>query len=122
MSHIASPIGNEITCVMYDIDDAVLNDVEKLEQALLEAASKENLTVLKQMSHKFEPYGFTAMLMIQESHIAIHTYPEYHCLVFNLYSCRGPNDGKITMESFKNAVKPKEIDLKERKIKIDSKE
>lgn len=57
--------------------------------------------------------------MIQESHIAIHTYPEYNCLVFNLYSCRGPEDGRNALDFFRRAVNPASVDIREKMVSIE---
>lgn len=122
MTHISKPVGNEITCIMHGIDDAVLNNVEKIEKDLLDAAAQEDFEILKTASYAFHPQGFTAILLLGESHIAIHTYPEYKCLVFNLYSCRGPEDGRKTLEYFRKQLNPSKVDIKEKRIKIDSKE
>lgn len=118
MTYKSKPVGNEITCVMHGVKDAVLNDVKNLEKILTDTARTENFKILNKMSHIFKPYGFTAILLIQESHIAIHTYPEHHSLVFNLYSCRGPEDGRRAYGFFKKAVVPKKIDFTEKKIRI----
>jgi S-adenosylmethionine decarboxylase len=118
MTYKSNPVGNEITCIMYGIKDAVLNDAEKLEQLLIEAAAVENFNILDKKSHIFNPRGYSAILLIQESHIAIHTYPEYNSLVFNLYSCRGPEDGKKTLEYFKNALHPSKIESRQNKVVV----
>ncbi len=119
MTHKSNPVGNEITCVMFGIKDAVLNGVDLLEKALMDCAKEENFKILKKISHRFEPRGYTAILLIQESHIAVHTYPEYNCLVFNLYSCRSPEDGRKSLEFFKKAVNPEKITLRENQVRID---
>ncbi|MBU3925893.1 adenosylmethionine decarboxylase [Patescibacteria group bacterium] len=118
MTHKSSPVGNEITCIMYGIKDAILNDVKKLEKDLVEAANHENFQILNAVSYVFQPQGFTAMLLLGESHIAIHTYPEYNCLVFNLYSCRGPEDGRKTLDFFIKSVLPENVDTRENKVRI----
>jgi len=118
MTHKSNPVGNEITCIMYGIKDAILNDSKKMMRVLLEAAKKEKFKILKSVSYAFKPHGFTAILLIQESHIAIHTYPEYNCLVFNLYSCRGPRDGRRALNFFKKAIGPKKVNLRESRVKI----
>lgn len=118
MTHKSNPVGNEITCIMHGIKDAVLSDSKKMMRVLLEAAKKEKFKILKSVSYAFKPRGFTAILLIQESHIAIHTYPEYNCLVFNLYSCRGPWDGRRALNFFKKAMGPKKVDLRESRVVI----
>lgn len=118
MTFKSNPIGNEITCIMYGIDDAVLSDHKKIEQLLLESAAQENFNILDKKFYAFRPHGFTGILLLTESHIAIHTYPEYNSLVFNLYSCRGPEDGKRALEYFKTALKPSQIELRQNKVAI----
>ncbi len=118
MTFKSSPIGSEITCIMYGINDAVLNDTDKLEKFLLEAANHENFKILSRASHIFRPHGYTSILLIQESHIAIHTYPEYNSLVFNLYSCRSPEDGKKAFEYFKRALNPSKVTFRKNNVII----
>ena len=106
---------------MFGIKDAVLSDASLLEKELLACAQEEDFKVLEKISHKFEPRGYTAILLIQESHIAIHTYPEYDCLVFNLYYCRVPEDGKKALEFFQNALNPSSINLRQNQVRLDGK-
>lgn len=119
MTYKSNPIGNEITCIMYGIKNAVLNNTKKLEQLLLASAAQEKFKILDKVSHVFQPRGYSAILLIQESHIAIHTYPEYNSLVFNLYSCRGPGDGEKTVKYFKNALKPTKTQIIKKRIKVE---
>lgn len=104
---------------MYGLNKALLSDAKKLENLLLEAASQENFKILNKISHTFKPYGYSAVLLIQESHIAIHTYPEYCSLVFNLYSCRGSQDGFKAYEYFKNALQPSRIEFRQSNVSVD---
>jgi S-adenosylmethionine/arginine decarboxylase-like enzyme len=46
-----------------------------------------NFKVLKRVSHNFSPYGFTALFLLSESHLAIHTFPEENKTYIELSSC-----------------------------------
>lgn len=46
-----------------------------------------NLTVVKKVEHKFEPYGETIVWILAESHFSIHTYPEHNYLSLDIYIC-----------------------------------
>ena len=116
-----SPIGNEISCVMYGIKSEDLSNNSKLENLLLEAAKQDSFKVLEKINHSFEPQGYTSVLLIQESHIAVHTYPEYGSLFFYLYSCRSRHDGRKTYQYFKDSLNPSSIDFKERDIVVEDK-
>jgi len=108
--------GNEISCVMHGIDAEILNDHKKLEEALLWALNQDRFTILEKASHVFSPKGFTCMVMLAESHVSVHTYPEHNSLYFGLYSCRGEGDGKKTYDIFKEAIKPVSEDFIQRSI------
>ena len=63
------------------------------ESFLLSVASLINATPLKYVEHSFEPIGKTAILLLGESHISIHTYPEYGVVFCDVFTC-----GKIKPE------------------------
>ena len=115
----SSPIGNEISCVMYGLPEAILDDEEKLKTLLLEGLKRDNFKILKVADYKFQPQGYTCCVLLAESHAAIHTYPEYNSLVFYLYSCREEGDGKKTFEFLKEKLKPKSVDFKEKIVKVE---
>lgn len=115
----SSPIGNEISCVMYGLPEKILNDGEKLKTLLLEGLRRDNFKILEIADYKFQPQGYTICVLLAESHAAIHTYPEYNSLVFYLYSCREEGDGKKTFEFLKEKLSPSTIDFKERVVKVE---
>lgn len=54
----------------------VLDDATELEKIISQTREKFGITILKIYSHQFEPQGASALALIAESHMAIHTYPE----------------------------------------------
>lgn len=116
MSYKSTTTGNEISCIMYGISDKKLSDTQKLGEKLSQALKTDKFDVLDKVSHAFTPQGFTIVILLAESHVAVHTYPEYNSLYFNLYSCRGEKDGEKTYEEFKKYLKPESVDFLENKI------
>lgn len=121
MSYKSPTTGNEISCVMYGIDKKILADGDMLEEKLLQALDEDKFDVLEKVSHTFEPQGYTIAVLLAESHVAVHTYPEYNSLYFNLYSCRGEHDGERTFDIIKKYLNPSDIDFIERKIFVGKK-
>ena len=84
--------------------------VEKLEnialmEGILEKAAKlMDLTLLKTVSHKFSPQGLTAIALLAESHIAIHTYPEENSIFVEVMSCCGRGDARKVLELMENML------------------
>ncbi len=116
MSYQSPEIGNEISCVMHGIDDKILRNTKILEKKIIAALKKEKFTVLDIISRKFKLQGYTLVALLAESHLAIHTYPEYNSFYLSIYSCRGKEDGAKTYEAVKTYLKPKFVDYSNKKI------
>jgi len=121
MGYKSSSIGNEISCVMYGIDPVLLDDGKGLEEKLLDALKQDGFHILDKASYEFSPKGYTLVVLLAESHVSIHTYPEYNSLYFGLYSCRGDGDGVKTYEIFKEGLKPVSVDFIQRPISVGKK-
>lgn len=117
MFYKSSPVGHEISCSMNGISKEFLLKPKKIEILLKEILIKEKFEILDSINYIFKPAGFTILILLAESHLAIHTYPEYNSLYFNMYSCRGPRDSENTFKFLKRKIKPKKIIFyKENKI------
>ena len=83
-------VGTEWIVDAEGCDAAALKDPEKLQMILQQVISDLRLHVLSTpMLHKFpEPGGVTGLIMLTESHLACHTYPEFRAATFNLYCCK----------------------------------
>ena len=63
------------------------DDESHIRTMLVNAAVMSNSTLLDVSSHKFEPYGVTAIALLAESHISIHTWPEKGMAVCDVFTC-----------------------------------
>ena len=66
---------------------ATLNDEEYIKETLIEAAKIGQLEVIKVDTHKFEPQGVTALALLADSHISIHTWPEKGLAMCDIFTC-----------------------------------
>ena len=76
--------------VLVDISDAepsVLNNSKILENSLVSAAEAEGVTVLGTLCKDFQPSGVTILLLLAESHVSLHTYPELGKAFFDAFTC-----------------------------------
>jgi S-adenosylmethionine decarboxylase len=81
----------------YNCNQAVLDDVAGIEQHMNEAARVCGATIVQSTFHRFEPWGVSGVVVISESHLAIHTWPEYGYASVDLYTC---GDDIQPMEAF----------------------
>ena len=72
---------------LYRCDYEKLNDESFLRCTLNRAAKLANATVLNLISNKFEPHGVTAIALLAESHISIHTWPESNYSAVDIFTC-----------------------------------
>ena len=72
---------------LYRCDYEKLNDESFLRCTLSKAAKLAQATVLNLISNKFEPQGVTAIALLAESHISIHTWPESYYSAVDIYTC-----------------------------------
>lgn len=106
MTYQSSSAGHIIIAVLHGISNERIRDNKFLSRTLKELLESDNFTINGSMSHTYDPQGFTTAHLLAESHAAVHTYPEFRSLFFDLYSCRGPNDGNSVYSSFVNIIKP----------------
>ena len=72
---------------LYRCDYEKLNDESFLRCTLNNAGKLANATVLNLISNKFEPQGVTAIALLAESHMSIHTWPEAHYSAVDIFTC-----------------------------------
>ncbi len=72
---------------LYGCDFDKLNDLDLVSDSITKLANSINATILNLASHKFSPQGVTAVLLLAESHISIHTWPEDSVAVCDLFTC-----------------------------------
>tara|TARA_B100000073_G_scaffold253124_1_gene213185 strand:- start:449 stop:784 length:336 start_codon:yes stop_codon:yes gene_type:complete len=65
----------------------LLDDEAHIRNVLSFAAAISNSTLLDVSSHKFHPHGVTAIALLAESHISIHTWPENGMAVCDVFTC-----------------------------------
>lgn len=82
-----------------DIYDCKVNidDLELIKNILLESAKEANLHVVDIVFHEFEPVGISGVVVLAESHIAIHTWPEYNFVAADAFTCGDKMDPRVVL-------------------------
>ncbi len=80
-------LGRHILVEFYGCSMDVLNDVPRIEASMLKAAKESGATIISSVFHHFSPFGVSGVVVIQESHLAIHTWPEYSYAAVDLFTC-----------------------------------
>ncbi len=68
-------------------DKEMLNDLGSIKGTMLTAANEAGATVLGESFHRFNPHGISGVVIIAESHLFIHTWPEYGYAAADIFTC-----------------------------------
>lgn len=80
-------LGTHILLELYDCPAELLKQPVDSERILLAAAHKMGATVIEQRFHAFSPFGVSGVVVIAESHLTIHTWPEHRYAAIDVFSC-----------------------------------
>ena len=80
-------LGRHIIAEFYNCDRDIVNNHALVEQYMNEAAEAANATIVTSDFHMFNPWGVSGAVIIQESHLTIHTWPEYGYAAVDLFTC-----------------------------------
>jgi len=80
-------LGKHLLLELKDCDAGLLNDMDYLREALNGVAILIGATVIKDSFYQFSPQGISGVVIIAESHISIHTWPEYCFAAVDVFTC-----------------------------------
>lgn len=85
-------LGRHVIVELYDCKPSLLDDVTYVQNAMQKAAQEAGATIINLTFHHFSPYGVSGVVVIQESHLAIHTWPEWGFAAIDLFTCGESTD------------------------------
>ena len=80
-------LGHQLLLDLAGIDADRLDDLPRLRDALVGAARAAGATVVEQRFHRFAPHGVSGVVILAESHLAIHTWPELGTAAVDVFTC-----------------------------------
>ncbi len=106
-------LGTHILMEMFGCDPEMLKDKEKIENVMNESAVRSNAKIVKSFFHQFKPYGVSGVVVIEESHYTIHTWPEHSYAAIDFFYCSDEVIIEKAIEVLKNALRPSSFNLVE---------
>jgi S-adenosylmethionine decarboxylase len=80
-------LGRHLLLELYDCSSEVLENLESVKTAMVEAARRAEATIIDVVFHEFNPFGISGVVVISESHLSIHTWPEHRYAAVDIFSC-----------------------------------
>ncbi|WP_433746540.1 adenosylmethionine decarboxylase [Paenibacillus amylolyticus] len=101
-----STFGRHVAVDTWGVDFNLLNNAEYLEAQMVEAAEACGATVMSVQSKQFDPQGATVLVLLSESHLSIHTYPERGFAAIDCYTCGETVDPQLAIDYLVSVLKP----------------
>ena len=101
-------LGRHVLAEFFECDPNILNNRDKIENYMVDAAIECGATVVQKCFHMFNPYGVSGVVIISESHLAVHTWPELGYAAVDLFTCGDKCDPKISYEFLKKKFNSKD--------------
>lgn len=80
-------LGRHLLLELKDCNREIINDVESVRSLLCDTAEHIGATIVNQAFHKFSPQGVSGVVVIAESHICVHTWPEHGYAAVDIFTC-----------------------------------
>ena len=80
-------LGQHLILELYGCSADTLSSVADVQDAMIKGATAAGATIIDSIFHHFKPYGVSGVVVIAESHFAIHTWPEHNFASVDLFTC-----------------------------------
>lgn len=80
-------LGSHLLVELMDCNTETLQNVHSVRQIMVDAARFAGATIISDSFHEFNPFGISGMVIIAESHLSIHTWPEYGYAAVDIFTC-----------------------------------
>lgn len=91
----------------------VINDAARVERAMRDAVQAANATLLDIFVHEFSPQGVTGVAVLAESHLSIHTWPEYGYVAADVFTCGSTTRPEAAAEVLRKEFAAETADIRE---------
>ena len=80
-------MGVHLHIELWECEQDMLNNPQLVEEAMVQAAQKANCTVVQRVIHQFAPQGVSGVVILAESHLSVHTWPELGYAALDIFAC-----------------------------------
>ncbi len=105
-------LGNQYLAEFYDCCVDTINNKDRICEAMIQAAKTAKATIVADVFHEFNPHGISGVVVIAESHIAIHSWPEHRCASVDIFTCSKDMDPQAAVDFLKSEFKAQRVEIK----------
>ncbi|MEA3332018.1 MAG: adenosylmethionine decarboxylase [Pseudomonadota bacterium] len=106
-------LGRHLLVELFSCDEKVLDNLDKIEAFMMVAARASGATIVESVFHRFQPHGISGVVVIAESHLAIHTWPEHGYAAVDFFTCGADIDYWRAHDCLKEAFAAGDSEIRE---------
>ncbi len=103
-------MGRHVIAELWNCNADKLNDMNLIEKVFVHAALKSDAEVREVAFHKFAPHGVSGVVIISESHLTIHSFPEHGYASIDVYTCGDRIDPNVAAEYISESLEAKVVE------------
>lgn len=110
---MAKALGRHVLAEIYDCSADILNDIQAVEKIMVRAALAAGAEIREVAFHMFSPQGVSGVVVISESHLAIHTWPELGYAAVDVFTCGDTVDPWVSCDYIKKEFAAQRMEAQE---------
>jgi S-adenosylmethionine decarboxylase len=103
-------MGIHIIAEIHGVRPGKISKVEDVQPILDKTLTKFGLNVISSTFHQFQPYGVSGVYLLGESHLSIHTWPEYGYVALDIFTCRDDDSALNVFDAIVKKLQPKSVE------------
>ncbi|MFD1018997.1 adenosylmethionine decarboxylase [Thalassobacillus hwangdonensis] len=100
-------MGRHVISELWNCNNDKLNDMAYIEKVFVDAALRAGAEVREVAFHKFAPHGVSGVVIISESHLTIHSFPEHGYASIDVYTCGDRIDPNVAADYIAESLEAK---------------
>ncbi len=104
-------LGRHLIAEFYGCSPVKISKVPTIKRAMEDAAIEASATIVSSNFHQFNPYGVSGVIVIAESHLTIHTWPEYGYASVDVFTCGDDVDPTIALDYLEQALEADNVEV-----------
>ncbi|MCL6091188.1 MAG: adenosylmethionine decarboxylase [Candidatus Thermoplasmatota archaeon] len=109
---MAVAVGFQILADLYGVDADIISKADSVYPIIEEAVRVGNLTKISSDYYQFQPMGASGVVLLAESHLSFHTWPEHGLVTLDIYTCGDPKAAEMAFDYIVDQLRPDTMDCK----------
>lgn len=105
-------VGMHIVADLYGVDPEMISEASTLYPVIEGAVKFGNLTKISSDYYQFQPKGASGIVLLAESHLSFHTWPEHGLVTLDIYTCGDPSGAEKAYRYILERLRPKMVECR----------